>query len=191
MIARTYPCAYSRTCLCIHPCTYSRIHPCIYLCIYLCIYPCTCLCTHSRIYPCFYQSSFICSFLWAVLWLRKVTYDKYLFSYSRVSINYVPGIYQLHVSHSLVICQAPISYIPGIRWLFISYFKRHFQIAFVRNFSWILPVQCLYRISYVSFSCLGKVHMMVTCGGQPFLQDKKKSPQGALFVRQLQLARKN
>ena len=127
MIARIYPCAYSRTCLCIHPCTYSRT------------------------YSCFYQSSFICSFLWAVLWLRKVTYDKYLFSYSRVSINYVPGIHQLHVSHSLVICQVPISYIPGIRWLFISYFKRHFQIAFVRNFSWILPVQFIYTFLCVVF----------------------------------------
>ena len=49
------------------------------------------------------QLSFICSFLWAVLRLRKGTYGRYLFSYSRVSINYIPVIYWLHVGQLLVI----------------------------------------------------------------------------------------
>lgn len=94
---------------------------------------------------------FICTFLCAVLWLRKGTYGGYLFSHSWVSINYIQGVYWLHVSHSLVIYQVPISYIPGICWLFISYFKRHFQIVFVRNFYWISPAQFICNFLCVVF----------------------------------------
>lgn len=114
---------------------FTRVFTCIFICVLIHVF----------------QSSFICNFLCAVLWLRKCTYGRYLFSHSRVSINYVPGIYWLHASHSLVICQVPISYIPGIRWLFIGYFKRHFQILFVRNFSWILPVPFIYNFLCVVF----------------------------------------
>lgn len=163
--------AYVLICVLIRPCTYSRASPCTYsyflvrthlmlnhLLFFLQIIHSSLLILtdiksidHSRNSREIFSSVFICNFLYAVLRLRKGTYGRCLFSHSRVSINYVPGIYWLHASHSLVIYQVPISYISGIRWLFVSYFKRHFQIIFLRNFSWILPVQFIYNFLCVVF----------------------------------------